>query len=429
MQLRPYQERAIANLSESFRRGHRAPLLVAPTGAGKTVMGGTMCARHLARAPGNRVVWLAHRTELIDQARGTLGSLGCDMARAEVMSIQGVLARLPDVPPATFVVQDEAHHQASDEWSKLNTAWPKAFRVGLTATPERGDGRGLRVAFDDIVVAATPAELTEMGNLVPCTLHRPGKQLRSKHVAQTPVDAYLEHARGRQAVVFCQHVKAAQVHLDEFRAAGIAAALVTAETPWAERQATIAAFRAGRGQVLLNVYVLTEGFDAPETSCCIIARGCGTPGMYIQMIGRALRPAPGKTDAVVLDLRGVSWIHGNPIEDRVYSLDGKGIRLKSEVVARFCVVCGAVLSGEPACPGCGRRPEELEPPKVTGDALEKVDRWATMPEDRRIGQLAYWLRSARAAGHHPYAPFKKYESVFKQKPSDAIRRAAERLSR
>lgn len=428
MQLRDYQERALANLSNAFRAGRRAPLLVAPTGAGKTAMAGTMCARHLQRSPTNRVVWLAHRTELIDQARETLNRLGCNLERCAVTSIQSALSGR-ELPPATFVVQDEAHHQASDEWSKLNTAWPKAFRVGLSATPERGDGRGLRVAFDDIIVAATPSELTEWGFLVPCRVARPGKLLRSKHVAQRPVDAYLADAPGRQAVVFCQHVTAAQAHLEEFRAAGIPAALVTAETPWSERQATIQAFREGRGRVLLNVYVLTEGFDAPETSCVIIARGCGTSGMYLQMIGRGLRPAPGKEDCILLDLRGVSWVHGNPLEDRVYSLDGKGIRLKSEVVARFCVVCGAVLSGEPACPGCGRRPEELEPPKVTGDALEKVDKWATMPEDRRIGQLAYWLRSARAAGHHPYAPFKKYESVFKQKPSDAIRRAAERMAR
>jgi DNA repair protein RadD len=391
-------------------------------------MASAMAAKHLDRSPTNRVVWLAHRSELIDQATGTLERLGIDMPRVSVESIQGLLRRT-SVPHATLVIQDECHHMVSDEWSRLNTAWPGAWRVGLTATPERGDGRGLGIAFDDIVVAARHAELLELGHLVPCSAERPGRILKAGQIAQRPIDAYLEFTPGQQAVVFAQHVKAAEEHVAEFRDAGIQAALVTGKTPWSERCATIAAFREGRGRVLVNVNVLTEGFDAPETSCCIIARGVGHPGMFLQMVGRAVRPAPGKTGATLLDLRGVSWAHGSVEDEREYSLVGKGIRLKSEPGARFCQVCGAVMADDStSCDGCGRTAPPLELPKVTNDPLEKQRKAEAVPEATKIGKLAYWIREARAHGHKPGAPFQKFKAIYFIYPSDKIQREAQKMA-
>jgi len=428
VQLRDYQETAITNLSASFRRGKRAPLLVLPTGGGKTFTAGTMCVRHLTRSPSNSVVWLAHRSELIDQAHGSLERLGADMARVSVTSVQTALRR--DPPPATLVVQDECHHHVSDEWAKLNAMWPKAFRVGLTATPERGDGRGLGHAFDDIVVGATPAQLTELGILTPCRVVRPEKLLKTRRIAVEPVQAYLEHARGRQAIVFCQDIKHAQECLEGFRASGISAALVTGKTPWPERCATIAAFRAGAGQILVNVNVLTEGFDAPETSCCIIARGCGTTGLFIQMVGRAIRCAPGKTDAVLLDLRGVSHVHGDILDEREYSLDGKGISKKEAPTVSFCQVCGAVLvSGQDACPGCGRVRPPTPDVEVTNDRLWCADRAAMVPEATKIRDLVHWIRAARAKGHKPGRAYHLYKGRYFDWPTHRIRQLAEREAR
>lgn len=386
-------------------------------------MAGTMAVRHLERAPTNRVVWIAHRSELVDQAMRKLAELGADMARVLVESVQS-LVNYADVPPATLAIHDECHHYVADQWFAIHAMWPTAFRVGLTATPERGDGRGLGQAYDDLVVAARHQELIDAGHLVPCHAKRPPKPLKTKQIAQRPVDAYLEWAAGRQCVVFCEHVKAAKEHLEEFRAAGLAAALVTGQTPWAERCATIDAFRSGRGQILLNVNVLIEGFDAPETSCCIIAGPVGTPGGFIQRVGRALRPAPGKVDALLLDLRGVSWYHGAVEDEREYSLEGKGIRLKSETGPSFCVCGFPKPPGESTCPDCGRSPPPLAMPKVTHDPLEAQQKAAAVPESKKVDDLAYWLRMAHANDYKHGWVIHRYKAKYFAYPSSKIEAAA-----
>lgn len=443
MELRPYQQDAIERVRQAMCAGRRRVLLVMPTGSGKTVTCGDVVRRTVAA--GRRALWLAHRSELVDQAADALTRLGLTVGAAcatastppnpyapvQVASVQTLLARGAR-PPADMIVADEAHHfgEAAEEWSALLAAYPDALIVGPTATPERGDGSGLEDSFDAIVVGATVRELTELGHLVPCEVLRPDKPLGPGELARNPVDAYLEHARGRRAIVFARSVLLAEQYASEFAMHGVTARALSAETPWVERRLYIDAFRRGAVQVLVNVFVLTEGFDAPESDCCILARGAGSSGMYLQMIGRVLRPAPGKRDALVLDLRGVSHDHGLPSDEREYSLEGCGIRLRDP--NSYCPVCGGLKPpGEP-CGSCDYAPsgeDKAKPDVIKGVALKPYMRLRETDDDvKRAERLARWLRDCAIKGHKEGAAKHKFNAVYGHWPTGAMMAAARKLS-
>jgi DNA repair protein RadD len=441
MNLRPYQIDALERLRRAMQQGARRPLLVAPTGSGKTRILAEIARRAVER--GRRTLWLAHRAELIDQAAETLTALGLTVgarcssssvppnpfAPVQVASVQTLLAR-GDRPPADIVIADEGHHfaVAAEEYSACIKDYE--FVVGGTATPERGDGCGLRGTFDAIVVGATVRQLIDDGYLVACEVMRPDRPLEPGKIAQNPVDAYVSHAPGRRAIVFCKSVQLADEYAAEFTMRGIVARSISAETPLTERRMYIDAFRRGAVQVLTNCYVLTEGFDAPELSCVILARGCGSPGMYLQMIGRALRPAPGKTDALLLDLRGVSHDHGRPEDDREFSLDGRGIRLRDP--NSYCPVCGAPRTPPDACESCGYAAsgeDAAKPDVVTGDRLVKYARKRQESGEDRFATLVRWMRVAKEKGYKPGWLFAKWKAVYDcGLPSSEYQRAERSIS-
>jgi superfamily II DNA or RNA helicase len=433
--LRDYQLDAIARVRSSLSDTCRAVCLVLPTGGGKTAIASEIC--RLAVAKGHRVLWLAHRAELVDQAAATIAGLGVvvgaisasaqtppnPFASVQVATIQTLLARKLR-PAADVVIFDECHHAAAEDWASLLRDYPTAHVVGLTATPERGDGLGLGKSFKQIVVGTTIRDLTAAGHLVPCEILRPDRFLGPNELAQSPVDAYLEHARGRLTLVFARNVELANEYTAAFQAAGVGAHCVHGETPWGERVEIIRAFKARLIEVLVNVQVLTEGFDAPEASCAILARGCGTAGLYLQIVGRILRSAPGKRDALLLDLRGVSHELGRPDDDRVYSLDGKGIRSKDDVV--YCPVCGAIREPGEGCNGCGWQPaaEPAKPDSVLGVPLVKFAAKRREGDEKRAETLARWLRAARERGAKEGAALHKYKAVYGDWPPRAVLVAA-----
>jgi superfamily II DNA or RNA helicase len=185
------------------------------------------------------------------------------------------------------------------------------------------------------------------------------------------------------------------------------------------------------GAVLVNVMVLTEGWDSPMTSCCILARGCGSVGTYLQIVGRILRPAPGKHEALLIDLTGRSYhSHGPPDEDREYSLEGKGIRRKDKTEETFCQVCGTPVEEYP-CSKCGFDPtgSRYENPNYTGDRLaERYARKRTEDDETRAKNLSRWLAEARAKGWKFWSAHKKFEAVYGVKPSAEIIASARLLS-
>lgn len=443
MALRQYQIDAINRLRTIMRSGKRRPLLVKPTGAGKT-----KTLSHVAKLTiesGRRALWLAHRSELIDQACETLASEGLTVgaicasaatppnpfARIQVASVQTLLAR-KERPPADMIFADEAHHfaAAAETYCALLKSYSEAWIIGATATPERGDGCGLSDCFDAIVVGATVSQLTTDGYLVPCRVMRPDKPLGPGEIAQNPVDAYMEHAIGRRAIVFCKSVALAEQYAGEFTMRGIRARAVSAETPWAERKLILDSFKRGAIDVVVNVFVLTEGFDDPGVSCCIIARGCGSAGMYLQMIGRVLRPAPGKTDAVLLDLRGVSHEHGRPEDEREYSLDGRGIRLRD--ANSYCPVCGAPRTPPEPCASCGYEPsgeDGMKPDRVVGVKLVPYAHLREDDDATRVRRLARWMIEAKRRGFKDGWFKAKFNAVYQQWPSASMIEKAREILR
>lgn len=241
--LRDYQQAAVTRVRDAMRAGGKRVVLVLPTGAGKTRTGSAIVERAVAR--GSRVVWLAHRTELIEQTAKTLHDFGLPVgvvaassawpidpsAPVQVCSVQTLLAR-EHRPPADLLVWDECHHasESAPTWAALLAAYPEVRTLGLTATPERGDGSGLAPLFDQLVVGVTVRDLTEQGHLVPCEVSRPGRLLKPGELARDPLEAYRADANGMQGFLFAKSVEEAQRYAEQFTAAGVRAVCVHAGT-------------------------------------------------------------------------------------------------------------------------------------------------------------------------------------------------------
>jgi DNA repair protein RadD len=387
VKLRPYQDRAIQDLRAQYAAGKRAPVLVLPTGGGKTLIASEIIRSATAR--GRRVLFLAHRRELIDQTVAKLERFGVtdvrviqaarDVGRPNapvaVGSVQTITRWQDRMPLADLVVFDEAHHVVAKSWSKIADHYQSAHLLGMTATPERSDGRPLGDIFDALVVGATVRELIDLEHLVPSRVFAPIRTLDTAQLALSPVEAYEKHGEGGRAIVFCVTVDHARAVADELSAAGVRTEVVHGNGG-ASRAAALARFRTGETRAIANVHVLTEGFDDPGASVCILARKPEHAGTFLQMIGRVLRPAEGKTHATLIDLCGSVHDHGLPDADREFSLTGKPISTTDRQPIRQCPSCGAVFpaTGAPACPQCGAtlpvRPQEL--PRSTGEGVQEV---------------------------------------------------------
>ncbi len=429
--LRSYQHRAVETVLRRFDEGRRGVVLVLPTGGGKTATASELVRREIAA--GGRVLWLAPARELVGQAVAALDRVGIDVgiimassdaparpgAPVQVASIQTALSRGIDFEP-TLIVFDEAHLAAAEQWSTLLTRWPNARRLGLTATPARQDGIGLGGLFDVIVVGATIRQLTDAGHLVPLDIIAPSRPLRPGQIAQCPVKAWRAQAGGKQAVLFAPSVDAAVEFAMAFRAAGVTSDVIHGQLPTGDRERVLTAYESGQTHVICNVNVLTTGWDHPPTAVAILARRCGSVGLYIQMAGRILRPAPGKSRALLLDLTGTCRIDGigRPDADRVYSLDGQGIRSgEAAPPGSFCAVCGAILDG-PTCVECGYERPAQEPPKVVNAPVKLLaaDFCAGDSPAVQVQRLEKWIREGMAKKHKPQAALFKFKAVYRRYP-------------
>jgi len=254
-------------------------------------------------------------------------------------------------------VFDECHHVVADTWARIAAAYSASHLLGMTATPQRSDGSPLGDVFDSIVVGATVAQLTALGHLVPCRIWAPPGVLDAAELATTPLQAYQQHGEGDRAVIFCATVDHAERTAEEFIAAGVPAEAVHGKLGADERKQRLGRLASGQTRVICNVFVLTEGWDLPAVAVCVLARKPQFAGTYLQMVGRVLRPAPGKSTATLLDLCGSSLAHGPPEMDRTYTLDGKGIAAVKREPIRQCPHCGGVFmqTADGMCPQCGMK--------------------------------------------------------------------------
>jgi superfamily II DNA or RNA helicase len=421
IQLRPYQQRAIDDLRAAYQRGRRAPLLVAPTGSGKTTVAAWIIKSALDL--GNTSLFCAGRVELVNQTAATLRRAGVPSIRViqanrdegppdapvTVASID-TLRACSELPQAKLLVLDEAHHGAARTWAGIwagvRNSSPGARLLGLTATPERGDGRALEL-FDELVTGPTVAELTALGSLAPLRIWAPPSWLEAGKLALDPLTAYQQHAAGQRVVVFCGTVAHAREVLAQFTAAGISADIVTGTTPSKRRAAALLRFTAGELTALINCGVLTEGWDDPEIAFGIVARRIGHAGLWLQIAGRLLRAAPGKRHATLLDLAGNVHEHGPPDLPRSYSLTGRGIRPAAVRDAiRQCTGCGSVaLAGPPSCPYCGTEYplQQRAQPRITGAELRDVTGQAPAPRREYVVTIASKYRGTCAECGRGYA--------------------------
>lgn len=379
--LRDYQLAAIRNVRAQYGQKHRRVLLVSPTGSGKTCMAASIIG--MARDRATRVLFCAHRTELLDQTLKTIALVGVRAgliqagyrtdpgAQVQVASIATLQRReLADLPAADLLIIDEAKHAAADGYRRM--AGRYAHTLGLEATPWLIGGRGLGTDFDASVIAATPAELAAQGHLVAPQVfayarpdlkgipvergdyNRQGLQLacERQELMGNIVREYHLHGNGEPALVFAVSVAHSKQLVAGFRAAGFAAEHLDGETPVADRKVIIDRFRAGKINVLSSCAVLTEGFDAPIASVAILARPTMSLALYLQMVGRVLRPYPGKTRALVHDHAGCAIRHGLPLDARDYSLTADEAS-KTET-HHACPICHVVVPKTcTTCTSCG----------------------------------------------------------------------------
>lgn len=411
--LRPHQLRAVYQVETAWRDGVRRVLCVMPTGAGKTRTAAHIMRRHVD--DGGRVLFVVHRQELVSQTRDALVMTGVDAsqvrtlaggasdgasdARVTVASVQTLLMRERyEWPSASLLVLDEAHHYASDEWCGVPREYVHAQHLGLTATPERGDGRAMGDLFERLVVPTSVKELTAHGVLVPCVVYGPSQRKRA--LAALPHEALLRHRKQwRRAVVFAANVEHALEVAQQCRDAGMRAAVITGNLDAETRARTLRDFREHAFDVLVNVFVLTEGFDDPAIDACVLARGCSHAGTFIQMVGRVIRSAPGKDRAIVLDLVGAVHDHGLPDAAREYSLEGTAIKQGGERLAlRQCLACGAVYEvGPRQCERCGERLPPPPKPKLSREEMNAI--MNTHTTDRRLQVWAQLKGVAKAKGY------------------------------
>ena len=389
VQLRDYQESAVQAVRDSFRAGHKKTLLVSPTGSGKTVIFSYIAA---GMAKNNkRILIVAHRRELLKQISGALkkvgvshavlsgGTPGVPIANVVVASVFTLVRRMKAMKPFDLIIGDEAHHfTPASSWGKVVAGFPSARVLGVTATPERLDGKGMGQMFDDMVMGPTVAELTAQGFLSPAIVYAPSapdlgsvgtrmgdyvsKQLEDAMdkpiITGSAVKHYSKYADGKKAIAFCVSVKHAKDVAEDFRSSGYDAVHIDGGMDDTERDGVLKAFEDGRVQILTSCDLVSEGFDLPSVEVAILLRPTKSLGLFLQQCGRAIRPHPDKEKTIILDHAGNTARHGFIDDERDWSLaDGfvanRGKNGEKVVSVRTCTACFAVHKPSPSCPVCG----------------------------------------------------------------------------
>jgi superfamily II DNA or RNA helicase len=409
MNLRPYQQALVDQIRLQYQLGHRKVLAVLPTGAGKTV-----CFSHIAQAAakkGNRICILVHRAELLDQASRSLSSMSVQhgliqanramdlSAPVQVASVQTLARRLHKLPRDFFqlVIIDEAHHSNAGTWARTLEHFHQAHLLGVTATPIRLDGRGLGEHYQAMVEGPSAQWLTDNGYLAPARVLAPpgfdttGLRKRmgdfdtkeAEHRIGTIMGDCLSHYRkhldGQTAIAFCCSVAHAEAVARLFMGAGIPAASIDGSMTSEQRRDLLQALGTGRIRVLTSCALIGEGVDVPSVGGCILLRPTASTSLHLQMIGRCLRPSPGKAAAVVLDHVGNTLRLGHHLEPREWTLDGLAKRDRDKAPSvKVCPVCFATsMSAAQVCRECGHvfAPQETRELKVVeGELVEAAAR-------------------------------------------------------
>lgn len=409
--LRTYQRTAIESARRALTKSGSC-ILQMPTGAGKT----RSATEIVAHSRG--VIWfVCHRQEIERQVAKAFTAAGIDFGvvsprgelepkkRVQIVSVHTLRERLKKLPLPKLVIWDECHHVAAKSWASIRAKLKDARHLGLTATPERLDGKGLGEWFKELVTGPGIAELIKKGFLSEFRYFAPsdpdltsaklqagdykksdlGKIMNTPVLIGDAVREYKKNAKGKRALAFCASVEASQALAVHFNKEGIAAAHVDGTTPTAERDLAVQDLAAGKIKVLCNVEVFTEGFDLPAIDAVILMRPTKSPTLLLQMIGRGLRKAPGKDTAIIMDHAGLHRDHAWFADDWHWSLDGGAAKAKRAAVTR----------GPRRCPECR---------EVRAERVEVCSCGYEFPSGREIGEFDGVLTEVKSRRRYRRGP-------------------------
>ena len=393
-----YQEDLLCKVESYLDANDKARVMMQlPTGGGKTVIAGHLLQRRLGN--GRKAVWLTHRRELAEQTCGMLTDAGVAAMTdvrwdpgtdAPAMSGGAVILMAQTVSRRTdkmrvwneydsndLMVIDEAHHATAKGWKCAMRQWPGPV-VGMTATPWRlSEKEGFDHLFDDLICGPQIADLQscdwlcgakvfmphpdgsiyggEVGSTMDYTESGIERANSGRNIMTAgALEFWQARARNRQTIVYAVSVRHARNIVQVFQNAGFSAEVILGKTDPEERRKTIAKFRSGDIQVLVNVAVATEGFDLPDASCVLITRPTLSLALFMQMVGRGLRPKDDGGDCLILDLTANSLTHGLPQDSREWSLEPRDKLPAGEAPVVRCPECGGVnYAASHHCQYCG----------------------------------------------------------------------------
>ncbi|MNK29174.1 Type III restriction enzyme, res subunit [compost metagenome] len=415
IQLYDDQEDIVARTGQALRRVRRV-IVVLPPGGGKTVIAAFIAQRFAGR--GAQTFFNCHRAELVKQTSGTFTdcalphsfiAAGMPMyinAAVQICSIDTLKNRLARLKEPKAVIWDECHHIGAAGWAAIMAAWPNAYHIGLTGTPWRLDGTGLRAYFDEMVLGPSTAELIASGRLSPYRIYAPNKpdmkgvrkqmgdynkgdsekKMREPKLTGDIIKHWRRCVNGLRTVGYAVNVGHSRHLVDLFNASGIPAAHLDGGSDSGERKRIIQQYADGHLQVLFNVGLFGEGFDLaawagkPVTiDAAILANPTQSLSKYLQESMRCMRWAPGKT-GIIMDHAGNSDRHGYPDDEREWTLDGqakgKAANDNAPPPPVTCTGCFMQIRRPlpPRCPGCGKQLEALEvkPIEVGEGELQEI---------------------------------------------------------
>ena len=439
IQLRPYQSDILDRASHAYKRV-RSVLIQAPTGSGKSQMGAAAAARALSK--GRRVFWITHRRELIRQVSRTLTQWDIDHGivsagfppeytrEMQICSLDTLRRRFESVPAPGLIIWDEARHLAANTWKAVYDRYPFAAHLGLDATPQRNDGKGLAEFFQEMVRGPEPRWLIDNGFLSDFKLYAPespdlsGLHTRYGDYVKSELEAtfdkpavignavahYQRFAPQSRALVFCVSIKVSEETAEAFRQAGIPALHADGATATELRDGILDDFTRGTIRVLCSVNLFTEGLDIAGVDCVMQLRPTQSRALYLQMIGRGLRPFPGKQRCLILDACANWERHGSPTDPYDWALTYDDVTGKKPRAQSLCI-CASCFCALPAqarvCSECGyefpAKPREIE--QRDGELAEVTpEMLARRAERREQGQaqsLEALMEIARRKGYSP----------------------------